>query len=110
MEYIPPKVWLPIALLTMLLNGSLSTIQNMTVQWAPDTSIMVFNFWAFLIGASLCWILLFIHKLRGGHLKRLLHSLRLLRWIYALRPFRIGWQHFNYVCAAICSLYHCLSS
>ncbi len=67
MEYIPPKVWLPIALLTMLLNGSLSTIQNMTVQWAPDTSIMVFNFWAFLIGASLCWILLFIHKLRGGH-------------------------------------------
>ena len=28
---------------------------------------MVFNFWAFLIGASVCWLILLIHKLRGGH-------------------------------------------
>lgn len=65
--YIPAKIWLPITLLTTLLNGCLSTIQNMTVQWAEGASIMVFNFWAFLIGASVCWLILLIHKLRGGH-------------------------------------------
>lgn len=65
--YVPAKVWLPITLLTTLLNGCLSTIQNMTVQWCQDFSIMVFNFWAFLIGAGICWLMLLVYKLRGGH-------------------------------------------
>lgn len=65
--YIPTKVWLPITLFTTALNGCLSTIQNMTVQWEPNTSIMTFNFWAFLVGALACWLILLVHRLRGGH-------------------------------------------
>lgn len=63
--YIPAKVWLPVTLLTMVCNGGLSTIQNMLVQWAPGADIMTFNFWAYLIGAGICWTLLLIFKLRG---------------------------------------------
>lgn len=66
-RYIPAKIWLPVTLLTTLINGALSTLQKMMVQWAPETSVMVFNFWGFLIGSTLCWIILLIHKARGGH-------------------------------------------
>lgn len=65
--YIPAKVWLPITLLTTLLNGCLSAIQKMMVQWVPGTSVNVFNFWAFSIGALVGWGILLIMKLRGNH-------------------------------------------
>ena len=65
--YIPAKIWLPVTLLTTLLNGCLSAIQKMVVQWVPGTSTNVFNFWAFSIGALLGWTLLLIMKLRGKH-------------------------------------------
>lgn len=64
--YIPAKFWLPVTLLTMICNGGLSTIQNMLVQWAPGADIMTFNFWAYLIGAGICWTLLLVFKLRGS--------------------------------------------
>ena len=64
--YIPAKIWLPVTLLTMVCNGGLSTIQNMLVQWAPGADIMTFNFWAYLIGAGICWLMLLIFKLRGS--------------------------------------------
>lgn len=63
--YIPAKIWLPVTLLTTLLNGLLSAIQKMMVQWCPGTSTNVFNFWAFSIGALFGWIILLIMKLRG---------------------------------------------
>lgn len=63
--YIPAKVWLPVTLLTTLLNGLLSAIQKMMVQWCPGTSTNVFNFWAFSIGALFGWIILLILHLRG---------------------------------------------
>lgn len=65
--YIPARIWLPVTLLTTLLNGCLSTIQNMAVQWSGGFSTSVFNFWAFLIGALAGWLLVLIHKLRGRH-------------------------------------------
>lgn len=58
--YIPSKVWLPITLLMTFTNGCLSTLQNMAVQWSPDSDIMTFNFWAYLIGAVILWILVLI--------------------------------------------------
>lgn len=66
-KYIPAKVWLPVTLLTMGLNGILCTLQNMAVQWAPDGNIMIFNFWSYLLGSAICWIILLVHKLRGQH-------------------------------------------
>ena len=65
--YIPAKVWLPVTLLTTLLNGCLSTIQNMAVQWSDGFSTSVFNFWAFLIGATAGWLVVLLYKLRGRH-------------------------------------------
>ena len=65
--YIPAKVWLPITLFTTLLNGCLSAIQKLMVQWCPGTSTNVFNFWAFSIGALSGWIILLIMKMRGKH-------------------------------------------
>ncbi len=65
--YIPAKIWLPVTLLTTILNGCLSTIQNMAVQWSDGFSTSVFNFWAFLIGALVGWTLVLIRKLRGRH-------------------------------------------
>lgn len=62
-EYVPAKVWMPVTILTMLMNGSLSMMQNMAVQWCPTESINVFNFWAYLIGGSALWIGVIVSKI-----------------------------------------------
>ena len=64
-KYIPAKVWLPLTLFTTLLNGLLSSTQNMAVQWSGDLSTSVFNFWAFGFGALIGWVIVLIRKLRG---------------------------------------------
>ncbi|MCF0136272.1 MAG: hypothetical protein HUJ69_07620 [Lachnospiraceae bacterium] len=64
--YIPAKIWMPVTILTMLMNGSLSTMQNMAVHWCADESINTFNFWAYLIGGSALWIATFVCKLKKG--------------------------------------------
>ena len=74
--YIPARVWLPVTLLTTLLNGGLSAIQKMVVQWVPGASTNVFNFWAFSIGALFGWSVLLIMKLRGKHFPEVTRSPR----------------------------------
>lgn len=64
-KYIPAKVWLPLTLFTTFLNGMLSSIQNMAVQWSGDFSTSVFNFWAFGFGALIGWAIVLIRRLRG---------------------------------------------
>lgn len=63
--YIPSRVYLPVTIAAMLLNGCLSTVQNMSVQWCEDSGIMTFNFYAYLIGAVCLWLILLICRLRG---------------------------------------------
>ena len=64
-KYIPAKIWLPVTLLCMGLNGILSSLQNMAVQWAPNGNSMIFNFWSYLLGALICWVILLIRKAGG---------------------------------------------
>lgn len=64
--YISPKIWLPVTLLAAGMNGVLSSLQSMFVQWGGDTPVAVFNFWAYLIGALVGWVALLVMKLKGA--------------------------------------------
>lgn len=63
--YISPKVWLPITILTAGMNGILSSLQSMFVEWGGNTPVSVFNFWAYLIGAVFAWVVVLIMKMKG---------------------------------------------
>lgn len=62
--YVSPKIWMPVALAAMLTNGSLASIGALASSWNAEESIMVFNFWGYLVGSSILWIWLLICKLR----------------------------------------------
>lgn len=63
--FVPARVWMPVTVLTMLLNGCLSTIQNSAVQLFPETKILTFNFWSFLFGTLILIVIYVIYRL--GH-------------------------------------------
>lgn len=62
--YVSPRIWMPVALAAMITNGSLASIGALASSWNEEESIMVFNFWGYLVGASILWIWLLVRVLQ----------------------------------------------